>query len=167
MLTSDARVTLVVMVPSAIFCHLDGPEQKPYLGRVTRARRESRRKKDARQLQKPSKWPSRPLKAKRRRSCVIQQQGCHFCTKGCQNPRARGSQGAAARDLPGPVALETRDAPTNRTSSKKSQRRGKAPATRRVTQKWTPSRRPATTARPSSACRRSTRSTGAAATAAR
>ena len=92
---------------------------------------------------------------------MLQQLGCHFCTKGCQNPRARGSQGAAARDLPGQIASKTCDPATKRTSSKKSRRRGKAPATRRVTQKWTPSRRPATTARPSSACRRSTRSTGA------
>ena len=50
---------------------------------------------------------------------MLQLQGCHFCTKGCQNPRARGSQRAAARDLPGPIALETCDPATKRTSSNK------------------------------------------------
>ena len=50
---------------------------------------------------------------------MLQQLGCHFCTKGCQNPRAHGSQGAAARDLVGRTALETHDAPTNRTSCNK------------------------------------------------
>ena len=83
---------------------------------MTRAHRESRRKKDIPHLQKPSKWPSRPLKPKRRPSWLLQLQGCHFCTKGCQNPRARGSQGAVARELPGLTALETRDPATKRPS---------------------------------------------------
>ena len=50
---------------------------------------------------------------------MLQQLGCHFCTKGCQNPRARGSQGAAARDLPGQIASKTCDPATKRTSSNK------------------------------------------------
>ena len=69
---------------------------------------------------------------------MLQQQGCHFCTKGCQNPRARGSQGAAARDLPAPIALETCDPATRRTSGPVSPKPPSPPATRRVTQKWTP-----------------------------
>ena len=105
---------------------------------MTRAHRESRRKKDAPQLQKHSYWPWRPLKAKRRPSWLLQQQGCHFRTKGCQNPRARGSQGAAARDLPVPISLETCDPATRRTSGPVSPKPPSAPATRRVTQKWKP-----------------------------
>ena len=68
----------------------------------------------------------------------LQLQGCHFCTKGCQNPRARGSLGAAARDLPVPIALDTCDPAANPTRVKKSRKRGKGPPTRRVKQKWTP-----------------------------
>ena len=69
---------------------------------------------------------------------MLQQLGCHFCTKGCQNPRARGSQGAATGDWAETIALKTCDPATRRTSGPVSPKPPSPPATRRVTQKWTP-----------------------------
>ena len=51
---------------------------------------------------------------------------------------SRGSLGAAARNLPVPIGLETCDPATRRTSGPISPKPLSPPATRRVTQKWTP-----------------------------